>query len=106
MNCKDFEKMIPDFIEEKLEYRHLESFVSHAEECPECMEELNIQFLVAEGMVRLEMGGAFDLKKELDFRMENALRKLKRRNAVMQFRVSFEMLGLLALMLIIYILFF
>ena len=106
MNCKEFEKMIPDFIEEKLEYRHLESFVKHAEQCPECMEELNIQFLVSEGMARLALGGAFDLKKELDCRMENALRTLKRRNAVMQFRVSFEMLGLLALMLIIYILFF
>lgn len=80
MNCKEFEKRIPDFIENKLEYKELKSFVQHVEECEDCREELTIQFLVAEGMVRLEEGGAFDLQKELDRRMEMTRRGIRRHN--------------------------
>ena len=34
------------------------------QECPGCKEELVIQFLVTEGMQRLEDGDAFDLQRE------------------------------------------
>ena len=54
MNCKEFEKNIPDFISGKLDFLTLQEFGEHMEKCPGCKEELVIQFLVTEGMQRLE----------------------------------------------------
>ena len=54
MDCKDVMKMIPDFLNEDLKGRELKSFVEHMEKCKDCKEELSIQFLVQEGMARLE----------------------------------------------------
>ena len=65
ISCKEFEKFIPEFIAGELEYRTLKRFCNHAKACADCHEELDIQFLVSEGMVRLEEGDAFDLNREL-----------------------------------------
>ena len=48
MNCKEAEKMIPAFLVKQLNSRDLNQFLLHVEECPECMEELTIQYLVRE----------------------------------------------------------
>lgn len=103
MNCKEFEKMIPDFIANRLEYKELKAFVAHVEECEECKEELTIQFLVAEGMVRLVEGGPFDLQMELDIRMETALRGIRRHNAVKYMGITFVLLALAAVGILVYI---
>lgn len=65
MDCKEFERLIPDFISEKLDFQDLKRFISHMDCCGDCREELTIQFLVTEGIQRLEEGNAFDLQKEL-----------------------------------------
>ena len=72
MNCKDTEKKIPDFLLDELDGSKLEEFVEHVETCPECKEELSIQFLVAEGLERLEEGNNFNLQKELVMKLEDA----------------------------------
>ena len=77
MNCKEFEKNIPDFIAGKLDFQTLQEFGEHMRECPGCKEELVIQFLVTEGMQRLEDGDAFDLQRELEIRLTEAKRKVK-----------------------------
>ncbi len=58
MDCKDEEKMIPVFLQDELDIKVLNQFIEHIDGCPECMEELSIQFLVAEGLERLEDKGA------------------------------------------------
>ena len=65
LNCKDYEKMIPDFLADKLDAKTAEKFIGHIEKCPECMEEVSIQYLITEGMNRLEEGNTFELQKEL-----------------------------------------
>ena len=77
MNCKEFEKNIPEFIAGKLDFLTLQEFGEHMQECPGCKEELVIQFLVTEGMQRLEDGDAFDLQRELEIRLTEAKRKVK-----------------------------
>ena len=77
MTCKEFEKMIPDFLNRKLDFLTLEQFIGHMESCKECYEELTIQFLVTEGMLRLEEGDAFDMQAELDERLEEARNHMK-----------------------------
>lgn len=76
MNCKDTEKKIPYFLQDELDGSKLEEFVEHVATCPECKEELSIQFLVAEGLERLESGNNFNLQKELLMKLENAQHRI------------------------------
>ena len=77
MDCKEFERLIPSFLEWKMDFRLLKRFREHMDNCPNCKEELVIQFLVIEGMQRLEEGDVFDLQSELDQHLEEAKRKVK-----------------------------
>lgn len=70
LNCKDCEKLIPDFLADKLDSVTAEKFIAHIEQCQECMEEVSIQFLITEGMNRLEQGNTFELSKELGILIE------------------------------------
>ncbi len=77
MNCKEAEKKIPSFLQDELDGRNLAEFVGHIDECPECMEELSIQFLVAEGMEQLEKGNSFNLQEALHYKLADADYKIR-----------------------------
>ena len=70
LDCKDYEKLIPDFLANKLDSEDAEKFIEHIEQCQECMEEVSIQFLISEGMNRLEQGNTVELSKELSALIE------------------------------------
>ena len=72
MECKDAEKNIPYFLQDEMDGSILKEFVEHVDACPECREELSIQFLVAEGLERLEKGNNFNLQEELLMKLEDA----------------------------------
>lgn len=72
MNCKSAERKIPSFLQDELDGSRLEEFLEHVQTCPECKEELSIQFLVAEGLERLEEGNNFNLQEELIMKIEDA----------------------------------
>ena len=95
MNCKEFEKLIPDFFEQKLDYHTLKRFNKHRKECADCKEELTIRFLVIEGIQRLEEGDAFDLQKELKQHLDEAERKIRRHKHVLQMGEILEILAIL-----------
>ena len=98
MNCKEFEKNIPDFIAGKLDFLTLQEFGEHMRECPGCKEELVIQFLVTEGMQRLEDGDAFDLQRELDIRLTEAKRKVRFHMSFLRTGAALEVLAAIFLM--------
>jgi hypothetical protein len=77
MNCKEFEKMIPAFLNRELDFITLKQFQEHREKCRACREELEIQFLVAEGIQHLEEGDSFDMQKELNHQLLEADRKVR-----------------------------
>ena len=53
------------FIESSLVGEHLWQFLTHVEKCPECFEELEIRYLMAEALGRIEDGEAINLRNEL-----------------------------------------
>lgn len=69
MDCKQFERLIPQFIKDEMDDRTKKQFLKHVESCSLCKEELSIQFLVTTGMQRLENGDTFDLNRELKDKM-------------------------------------
>ncbi len=77
MNCKEAEKKISSFLQDDLDGRDLAEFVEHIDECPECMEELSIQFLVAEGLEQLEKGNSFNLQEALHYQLADADHKIR-----------------------------
>lgn len=94
MKCKETEKMIPLFLEDELDTDDLRDFMDHIESCEECKEELSIQFLVSEGMARLETGNVFNLQSELKMQMEGAEHTLKFRESMQWLLYALE--GLVA----------
>lgn len=92
-DCKKFEKRIPDFIARKMDYPTLKDFIGHMEQCDDCREELVIQFLVSEGIQRLEDGSAFDLQTELDQRIEEARQKIRFHGGFMSLGLGLEILA-------------
>ena len=98
LDCKDFENLIPGFIEGKLNYQTLKDFCRHVEHCEECREELNIQFLVIESLRRLEDGRAFDLQRELGHRLEEARKRVRIQDTFLRIGIVLEVaaVGLLA----------
>lgn len=77
MTCKEFENIIPDYMQKKLDFMMEKQFIEHLHACPTCKEELNIQFLVEEGLARLEDGSAFDLQKEIKGLLQESEKKIK-----------------------------
>lgn len=98
MKCKEAEKLIPLFLDDELENEDLREFMDHIEKCEACKEELTIQFLVLEGVARLETGNVFDLQKELKMRIEDAEHGLKTRENMQWVLYALE--GLVAVALI------
>lgn len=94
MTCKDFEKQIPAFLERELDFLTLKQFCEHMETCSECHEELVIQFLVTEGMLRLEEGDAFDLQTELESRLAEAKNRVKFRSVFLYLGAGLKTLAI------------
>ena len=66
MNCRDVERGIADFLKDNLSKKDKAAFIEHIKGCKNCKEELSIQFLVEEGIHKLENGESFDLNEELN----------------------------------------
>lgn len=92
MDCKEYEKLIPDYIEQRMDFQELKVFDEHTRSCQSCREELEIQFLVSAGMARLEEGDSFDLQRELKDRMDTAVRELHFHERMLKFGFSLEIL--------------
>ncbi len=96
MTCKEFEKQIPNFVEKKLDYWALKRFKGHYDSCPECQEELAIQYLVFEGLNRLEKGEAFDLQNELNRRIQEAGRQVEKDDNLLNLGTMLETVAMAA----------
>lgn len=90
MDCKTFEKLIPDFLDDTLDNRTVKEFLRHYDSCSSCREELSIQYLVREGLPKLETGETFHLKNELTQTMDNARMTNIRRRKLTYYAYSYE----------------
>ena len=74
MDCKTSEKYIPGFLSRTLSYDELRLFIDHIENCPNCMEELGINYLIDEAIPRIELGESVNLNTEIRQRIAHAQR--------------------------------
>ena len=60
MDCKETQRCIHLFLKDELDWDTAQKFVEHVRSCNECMEELTIEYLLSEGMSRLENADDID----------------------------------------------
>ncbi len=106
MECKETQKLIKSYLNDELEGRTAEAFLRHIEQCEECKEELCIQYLVMEGRARLEDGNSFNLNKELELKIENSKKILKRRKIGTWVIYVLEFMAIIAIMFILFLVFY
>ena len=46
MNCNDFIKIMPKFIDESMDEMNYDDFVNHVKECPICKDELEVHYMI------------------------------------------------------------
>ncbi len=105
MDCKEVQKSITAFLNGELHGKNAENFLNHVEECPECKEELSIQYLVKEGTVRLEEGGSFDLSKDLNRLIETSYKKIKHQRMAAFAVYAMEFVAMIAVIFILVLVF-
>ncbi|MCI5583933.1 MAG: hypothetical protein MR383_00040 [Lachnospiraceae bacterium] len=93
--------MISAFLSKKLDTKELEQFLLHVKNCPNCMEELTIQYLVMTGAAILEEGNSFDLRKELDDILERAWYKVRKRKLLTILSYILEVFAIMAVIIIL-----
>lgn len=101
MDCRSYEKKIPDFIHRKMNYLQIKEFLQHTASCEKCKEELVIQLLIEEGMASLEDGDSFDLQAELDLRLEEARRKVNRNDTFLDLGMVVEAVVMAAILVLV-----
>ena len=106
MNCKEAEKLIPSFLIKQLNSRDLNQFLLHVEECPECMEELTIQYLVMTGTSLIEEGKSFNLRKALNELLSEANANVKKWKILTLLSYIAEIITIIVMAIIIVVVMF
>lgn len=104
MDCKEANKMISLFLNNDLNGRDIKAFMQHIANCPDCMEELSIQFLVLEGIASLENGNTFDLQKELNRQLEDTRRRMRIRTGFHYLVYGLEILVIITIIVLVIVL--
>ncbi|MCR5717122.1 MAG: zf-HC2 domain-containing protein [Lachnospiraceae bacterium] len=95
---KEALKLIPDFITGQLTLQETEMLMNHIDHCPDCKEELAINFLISAGLAGLERDGNINLQEELDQTLENARHKIRMHHFLHQTIIALEIVGIVALL--------
>ena len=69
-DCKDIVSKIPGYLDGKLEPEDAAKLLSHLKACPDCRDEMEINFLLREGIRRVESGETLNLDNELDRKLK------------------------------------
>ncbi|MCM1182752.1 MAG: hypothetical protein NC337_05200 [Roseburia sp.] len=75
MDCKEAQRCIRSFFADELNMGEAKSFVEHVRSCKDCMEELTIEYLLSEGVSRLENADDIDVESELEERLNRVINR-------------------------------
>lgn len=86
MICREWQRKIPDFLNGDMPIREQEQFIAHVRTCTDCHEELEIMYMLAEGLRELENGSdtSFNFKHMLDKKLKTAQFQCERYNSFMK----------------------
>ncbi len=106
MDCISFRKHINGYIEDKLDDELLCEFLHHLESCKNCRDELEINYIVVEGVRILdEKRSDYNLSKAYDNMIASANRyiRVKRRLLVVEYVIDTLAFWMLATLIFLFI---
>lgn len=102
MTCREAEKMIIPYIHDDLSMEELDDFLDHVEICDNCMEELEINYMVDIGLKKLDTEDTmYDIVGDLMRKLENSGAVLQRFNVFQITRYAVSTLKTMAVLLMI-----
>ena len=89
MICREWQRKIPDFLNNSMQLEEQQRFIAHVRECKDCYEELEIMYMLAEGLKELENEGesSFNFKNMLDRKLRLAQAQCERHRSYVQLKV-------------------
>lgn len=106
MDCKEFNGLIQDFLHDRLDEIKLTEFLEHIDECENCRDELRIQYLIYEGLERLETGATFDVDKDLSDLMDLQRKRLRTREGIKLAAIASEIITTAAFVIVLFVVLF
>ena len=94
MDCLTFRKNIGLFREDRLNDEELNEFLGHLNGCDRCRDELEVNFIVFDGIALLDNAGAQDYNLTRAFRgfVDDANRYMKRKKRILLFEYILDSL--------------
>lgn len=88
MLCREWQKKIPDFLSNRMPVEEQEEFIVHVRGCDDCHEELEIMYMLAEGLEELENGTdtSYNFKNMLNRRLKTAQQRCERYNSFVKIK--------------------
>ena len=90
MDCKEAQRCIHLFLKDELDRDTEFRLVEHINSCSESMEELTVEYLLTEGINRLENAEDIDVQSELEDRLN---RTITRRKVYKQLKAGLFLVG-------------
>ena len=79
MDCRQAEKLVVPYIKDELHMDELDDFLEHVECCDNCMEELEIHYMVDVGLRKLDEDDAvYDIVGDLQRKLESSAFRIQR----------------------------
>ncbi len=79
MNCREAERLVVPYIKDELNMDELDDFLEHVEYCDNCMEELEIHYMVDVGLRKLdEDDTVYDIVGDLQRKLESSAFRIQR----------------------------
>lgn len=81
MNCLEAQSKIISYIDDDLEDQELKSFILHMQSCKDCMEELELHYILIVGTKQMDEGGNItsDFLKELHEKLNTQLKLVRKK---------------------------
>ena len=89
MDCINYRMYMLPYLKHELSVKKTWGLLSHVEECAECKEELKVQYLVMEGMKRLEYGGTFNLENDFEKSLKASAKECNMRDILQKLLLCF-----------------
>lgn len=102
-DCKQIEKEVPLYLQQKLTVKDTKAFIEHIQNCPTCKEELTIQYMVSEGLTKAETDNEYNLLKGLEQKLEASLQMIKKYRVTLFFVILFVIASLTLFSIAVYL---
>lgn len=104
MKCIEARRMVTPFVKKELSEKDTEAFLNHIEHCSDCMDELDIYYVVYNALYLMDSGThhEYDFKKMLSEEVRSAKRTIFRRKAAGILRVISVLLAEVLLVMAVY----